>query len=253
LATFNILHGRSPADDRVDVDRLASAVRALDADVLGLQEVDRDQPRSLMADLTTVAAEAMGAPEHRFVAALTGTPGLTWQAASGDEQPGTAAYGIALLSRYPVRGWQVLRLPPMRVPVPLRHGRGRPHLARDEARVAVMATVQGPFGDVLVATTHLSFLPAWNALQLRRVVRAMATQSGPAILMGDLNMEPALVRRLTRMRPLANAPTFPAAEPTRQLDHILARGLSANGSGVAVSLPLSDHLALSVDISATPG
>jgi hypothetical protein len=75
IATFNILHGRSPVDDRVDVERLAAAVKTLDADVLGLQEVDRDQPRSLGADLTAVAAEAMGAVDSQFVAALSGTPG----------------------------------------------------------------------------------------------------------------------------------------------------------------------------------
>ena len=90
IATFNILHGRSLDDGRVDVDRLAAAVKSLDADVLGLQEVDRDQPRSLGADLTAVAAEAMGAPEHQFVAALAGTPGGTWMAATGEEQPGSA-------------------------------------------------------------------------------------------------------------------------------------------------------------------
>ena len=74
LATFNILHGRSMSDGKVDVDRLAAAVATLDADVLALQEVDRDQPRSHLADLTAVAAEAMGAVSHRFVAALVGHP-----------------------------------------------------------------------------------------------------------------------------------------------------------------------------------
>src|SRR5919112_1990253 len=94
LATFNILHGRSPSDGRVDLDRFAAAVRSLRADVLGLQEVDRDQPRSHGADLTAVAADAMDAPHHRFVATLRGEPGL-WSAATGDLQPQTAEYGIA--------------------------------------------------------------------------------------------------------------------------------------------------------------
>src|SRR5919199_4157637 len=119
LTTFNVLHGRSPEDGRVDVDRYAAAVRSLDADVLALQEVDRDQPRSGGADLTAVAAEAMGAAHHRFVAAMSGTPGGTWAAATGEEQPGSAGYGVALLSRYPVRSWRSLRLPRLRTPVPL--------------------------------------------------------------------------------------------------------------------------------------
>ena len=73
MATFNILHGRSIDDRKVDVGRLADCVRRVDADVLALQEVDCDQPRSAMADLTAVAAEAMGAVSHRFVAAVSGT------------------------------------------------------------------------------------------------------------------------------------------------------------------------------------
>jgi endonuclease/exonuclease/phosphatase family metal-dependent hydrolase len=101
LATFNILHGRSSADGRVDLTWLACAVRTLDADVLALQEVDRLQERSQLADLTAVAAAAMGAVSHRFVAALSGTPGATWMAATGAELPDRAAYEISL----PMRWW----------------------------------------------------------------------------------------------------------------------------------------------------
>lgn len=75
LATFNLLHGRSLTDGLVDPDRLAAAVTALDADVLALQEVDRDQSRSGNLDLTAIAARALHAPHHRFAAALVGTPG----------------------------------------------------------------------------------------------------------------------------------------------------------------------------------
>ncbi|EUA05706.1 endonuclease/Exonuclease/phosphatase family protein [Mycobacterium kansasii 824] len=118
VATFNILHGRTVGDG-VEVQRLCDCVRRIDPDVLALQEVDCDQPRSGRADLTAAAAEAMGAVAHRFVAAISGTPGATWMAATGDEQPGTAAYGIALLSRFPAASWQVVRLPriPARFPM----------------------------------------------------------------------------------------------------------------------------------------
>ena len=74
IATFNILNGRTPQESSVDEARYADAIASLDADVLALQEVDRDQPRSGGADLTAIAADAMGAVEHRFEPVLQGTP-----------------------------------------------------------------------------------------------------------------------------------------------------------------------------------
>lgn len=250
IATFNILGGRSPADDRVNIERFAGAIAQLDADVLALQEVDRNQPRSEHADLTTAAAEAMGATEHRFVAALSGERGDTWVAADGEEQPEAAAYGIALLTRYPVLAWQVTRLPalPTRVPMLFR-GHRRPVWVTDEARVAVAAVVDTPRARMTVAGTHLSFIPGWNGRQLRLLMRSMATRPRPLVLMGDLNMGPRRAARLTGMRPLATDATFPAGGPDRQLDHVLLDGELPPVRFQAVQLPLSDHLAVIVDFA----
>jgi endonuclease/exonuclease/phosphatase family metal-dependent hydrolase len=250
VATFNILHGRSPADDQVDVDRFASAVKRLDADVLALQEVDRNQPRSANADLTAVAAEAMDADEHRFVAALSGSPGATWMAATGDEQPDSAGYGIALLSRYPVSAWEVIRLGSTPTPVPMRFKGSRwPELVRDEPRVAVAARIAAPHREVTVVNTHLSFVSWWGRHQLRTVMRSLDGDD-PLILVGDLNMELPRARTITGLRPLATAPTFPADHPREQLDHVLARGdIGEVAASQVHDLPLSDHRALSVDLA----
>ena len=250
VATFNILHGRSPADDQVDVDRFASAVKRLGADVLALQEVDRNQPRSANADLTAVAAEAMDADEHRFVAALSGSPGATWMAATGDEQPDSAAYGIALLSRYPVSAWEVIRLGSTPTPVPMRFKGSRwPELVRDEPRVAVAARVATPDREVTVVNTHLSFVSWWGRHQLRTVMRSLDGED-PVMLVGDLNMELPRARAITGLRPLVVAPTFPADRPREQLDHVLARGDVGEVTATEVhDLPLSDHRAVSVDLA----
>ncbi|HEY5788532.1 MAG TPA: endonuclease/exonuclease/phosphatase family protein [Microlunatus sp.] len=251
LATFNILHGRSVIDDLVDVDRLAAAIASLDADVLALQEVDRNQPRSHLADLTAVAAAAMGAVSHRFVAALSGTPGATWMAATEDDVPGSASYGVALLSRYPVRTWQSLRLPrigfrfPMYLPGPR-----KVIMVDEEPRAAVIAHLDTPSGPMIVTNTHLSFVPGWGRLQLRRIRRDLATLPDPAIVMGDLNMDAPRPAAITGFRSLADHPTFPLEEPSQQLDHILARGEVGTVVGSrATRLPLSDHLALVVDLA----
>ncbi len=247
LATFNILHGRSVHDGDVDLSRLAAAVAELDADILALQEVDLDQPRSGKADLTAVAARAMNAVHHRFVAAISGTPGATWMAATGREQPGTAGYGIALLSRYPVENWQVLRLPriPVRFPMYVA-GIRRFRIVHEEPRAAMVARIDTPLGAITVANTHLSFVTGWNRVQLRHLIRDLSGFPGPRILMGDLNSgAPAHWRRL------GAAATFPADAPTTQLDHILTDDPTLSVAACAAPrLPISDHRALAVNISA---
>lgn len=250
LATFNILHGRSPADGEVNLGRFATAVAGLDADVLALQEVDRDQPRSHGADLTAVAAEALGADHHRFVATLAGTPGV-WTAATGDLQPDTAAYGIALISRYPVVGWHTRTLAALPGPVPVSFRRGAPPtLVHDEPRAALAADIEGPGGRITVVATHLTFVPGWNAVQLRRLVASLGDHDRPVVLMGDLNLRGHLPERLTGWRSLATADTFPADAPRRQLDHILADGdVAAAGPGTARDTGLSDHRALVVQVA----
>lgn len=251
MATFNILHGHSVRNDVIDIELLTASIRELDADVLALQEVDLDQPRSGLADLTAVAARAMGAVSHRFVAAISGTPGATWMAANGREQPGTAAYGIALLSRFPVNSWQVVRLPriPVRFPMYL-PGPRRVMVVHEEPRAAMIAHLDTPLGPFTVANTHLSFVPGWNRVQLRRLIRDARGFPGPRVLMGDLNLPLGTVTRWTGLRPLGAAPTFPAHQPDRQLDHVLTDDptLRADRCGTPM-LPISDHRPLVVDIS----
>ena len=249
LVTFNILHGRTPGED-VDLGRFAQCVADLDADILALQEVDAVQPRSGMADLTALAAEAMGARSHQFVAAIAGTPGATWIAATGEEQPGTAAYGVALLSRYPALNWQVVRLPriPFRFPMYL-GAPGRVQVVDEEPRAAVIGLLDTPVGPLSVVNTHLSFVPGWNRHQLRRLMRDVRALPGPHLVAGDLNMGVDSAQRWAGLRSLASAPTFPAEAPTTQLDHVLTDDPDlVTVSWAAPRQPISDHRPLVVQL-----
>lgn len=255
LATFNLLHGRSPQDDLVDGARLAAAVAALDADVLALQEVDRDQSRSGHLDLTTIAARALDAPAHRFAAAVVGTPGETFRPLTHDDDgDGEPLYGIGLISRYPVQSWQVIRLAALPIRSPVRHPGGGLTLLRDEPRVALAARLVTPYGPITAAATHLSFVPGWNIRQLRQVIRALRALPPPRILLGDLNLPAGLATRVSGWRSLGQRPTYPATQPRVQLDHILADPRDARPlpAVTAVHTPvasISDHRPLVVDLA----
>ncbi|BFU44628.1 endonuclease/exonuclease/phosphatase family protein [Krasilnikovia sp. MM14-A1004] len=255
LATFNLLHGRSLSDGTVHADRIAAAVAGLSADVLGLQEVDRDQPRSDRLDLTAVAADALGARAHRFAATIAGTPGQAWQPWHTDLGDTGPQYGIALVSRYPVRHWQLTRLPaaPVRAPVWVPGPGGGPVLARDEPRVLLAAVLDTPAGTVTVATTHLSFVPGWNLRQLRAAVRALHGLPAPRVLLGDLNLPAGVARALTGWRPLGRTATYPNPAPRIQLDHVLIDRDGADRLGPVVQVrapqvPVSDHRPLVVHL-----
>jgi endonuclease/exonuclease/phosphatase family metal-dependent hydrolase len=137
----------------------------------------------------------------------------------------------------------------MKFPMYLR-GPNRVQVVNEEPRAAVIARLETPVGLLTVANTHLSFVPGWNRRQMRLLMRDLRGFPGPHVLMGDLNMAPTRVGRLSGLRPLGEAPTFPADVAETQLDHILTDddGLRVDSCS-APRLPISDHRALVVDIS----
>ena len=231
LATFGILHGRSIHDGVVDLDRLADAIRLLDPSILGLQEVNRDQPRSHLADLTAVFAESMGAVTHRFAAALLGTPGATWIAASENDLLGVASYGIALLSRYPSDSG---KFSGYREPTASPVSAARPEDAYRQGGAASCCIGRlRTQRDFVVANAHLSYVPGWGRLQLRRIGGTSPLQE-PVILMVT-----SIWRVACRRRSPATA-HWPGTTPSRSTNLIASSTTScyaADGHVTASSAP----------------
>lgn len=254
LASFNLLHGMVlRTGDASDPGPLRAAAAELGADVVALQEVDVDQPRSSHVDQVSVFADAAGLGHHVFHPTVDGTPGERWSAASPGRGTGPR-YGIGLASRYPLTEVAVLDLGRARTGFPLLLPNGRPTMVYDEPRAAIAARVVTPIGPVTVASAHLSFVPGWNVVQLLRLTRWLTRLPGPRLLLGDLNM-PAVVSRLARdWRPLATIATYPAPRTRIQFDHALLSGdLGAAVTGVAARrLAVSDHRALTVTLGAPP-
>ena len=300
IATFNVHHGRTLGTDGRPVQPpgsvppqqpLADAVADLDVDVLALQELDRYQERSGDVDQAQVAATAMGATDWRYASALHGHAvlGVGWEldrdapalgvygpdgayGPNGVPAPSTAgSHGTALLTRRPVLEWRVRRLPgaPARLPLVV-PGRRALTMVRDHARVAIAAVLkgEGARGPFTVVSTHLSFIPGWNAGQLAILHKWLADLPRPHVILGDLNLVGALPRTvlagtglvdgLTRRGPagprwhdLARTATYPAHRPLVQFDHVLAAGVPSSAVRVSSAPPsaISDHRALVVELS----
>jgi endonuclease/exonuclease/phosphatase family metal-dependent hydrolase len=273
LATFNVLHGLPLLDGmpqpqrdatgavigppmHLDPQPLRDSAALLDADVLGLQEIDQHQERSGMVDQTAEVADALDAQHFRFAASVRGTPGHPdgWDPSDGgDNHDLEARYGVGLVSRWPVREWHEWRFPAARASLPLLvPAQPRPQWVRvaDEPRAAIAAVIDGPQGTFTAVTVHLSFVPGTNIAQLRRLRALVADLPRPLFLLGDLNLPGRLPRWATGYRSLATGATYPSMAPRVQFDHVLADGLDPRVRTVATvhRLPVSDHCALSVDL-----
>lgn len=294
LATYNLLHGMpvlggvpEPVRDRagravglprVDDDGpLRAAVADLDADVIGLQEVDVHQPRSGYAHQVRVVAAALDAPHWHFSPSVCGTPGehgwrpaderldhvSTGTALRPDRRPSTSLevermgplYGVGLVSRLPVLEWRSTRFDaaPWTLPL-LIPAQPRPRMIRvpDEPRAAIAAVVEGRKGPFTVATAHLSFVPGYNVRQLRALRRWLHGMPRPLVLLGDFNLPGRIPARVTSFVELVHEPTYPVMRPRVQLDHVLADGLTVHEQATAEAavhlLPVSDHAAVTVDL-----
>ncbi|MFD1716333.1 endonuclease/exonuclease/phosphatase family protein [Georgenia deserti] len=254
VLTLNVKHflpAATAADagsraSRRTVRRAAAEIAELAPDVVLLQEVDKRHPRSGGVDQAGALAGALGM-RHRFAANLVfGPAGLAVPAPRSEVSRG---YGLALLSRYPVRSWHVrpLRGSGLRRVGPWWTARG---WWPDVDRVFLAGVLLTEVGPVSVGVAHLSVMVDTARGQLATCLDSMRTLPGPALLGGDLNLPPSRVAPLaTGYSSLATAHTFTNARPRKQIDHLLGAGLVADGPGRAHHFSVSDHAGLSADVT----
>ncbi|MGW2594559.1 endonuclease/exonuclease/phosphatase family protein [Streptomyces sp. NPDC001515] len=244
VATYNI-HAGAGMDNVFDLDRQVAALRALDADVIGLQEVDVHWgDRSGNRDLAAELAERLGmhvsfAPIYSFDPVVEGGP--------------RREFGVAVLSRYRIvsaENHEVTRLStqdPNPVPAPA-PGFGEVVLRVRGLPVHVYATHLDYRGDPSVRTAQVA--------DTRRIMaedRAGARGPVRQILLGDFNAAPTapelapLWQELTDVEP--GAPTFPARNPVQRIDYVAVSKDTVRARGAAVPETLaSDHRPVVADL-----
>ncbi|MEV0618212.1 endonuclease/exonuclease/phosphatase family protein [Nonomuraea sp. NPDC050404] len=246
VATYNV-HAGAGQDGRFDLARQVEAIRALDADVIALQEVDVHwDPRSEWRDL---AAELAGALDMRvfFGPIYDLDP-------PADGRP-RRQYGNAILSRYPIthaENHSIARLStqtPDPVPAP---APGFPE---------VVVNVKG--ARVQVYGTHLDYRadPQVRRLQVADTLKILRERGGrdAQVLLGDLNALPGapelapLWSRLTDVMSGSPGLTYPADAPDRRIDYVaVSRSVRVRDARVPRTLA-SDHLPVVADLTVRRG
>lgn len=198
ILTYNIHHCNPPSKPgKIDIESIARVINDQKPDLVALQEVDVHMQRSGNIDEASELAKKTGL--HVFFAKAIDYDG--------------GEYGIAILSKYPLKDPRIYPLPnPMDT----------------EPRVFALAEVLLPAGKTLYfGVTHFDVKGDQNRLeQADEINRISKELDNPMILAGDLNAIPDSepVKRLEQQfyhTCQSCDYTIPADSPQRTIDYIL--------------------------------
>ena len=205
ILTYNI-HIGIGLDKKADLDRTAAVIKAAAPDLVALQEVDRKTRRSNGVDQASDLARA------------TGMYMVFGKALALDPEGGE--YGVAILSRLPIRRSQNRQLP---------------NTPGFEPRTVLEVEFDWPLPSgkripIRFFNTHFDHRSEPDRIASAKVLNQLALASDiPAILAGDLNARPGAqpLQILSEQWQFAGAgadlPTFPANGPRAQIDFMLYR------------------------------
>lgn len=222
LLSYNIKVGAETSTVEV-----ARAVASLSPDLVALQEVGCRWLWGDKGDGVQTISSLARLPHTRFAPALASFTG--------------GAFGVALLSRFPITSHQLVYLE--------RHV--------DEPRVLLGAEVSLEEGASLrLFTTHLSYKEdrVWQARQIAKYVTAPGS---PAVLLGDINSEPeeglhtlAAPGFTDAFSVCGSGPgyTFAVGDPKWRIDYAMIDPRVTVRSCTIPDLRASDHYPLLVEV-----
>jgi len=225
VMTYNIHHGEG-RDGKVDLDRIARIIRENNPDVVCLQEVDLNLPRTNHLDFGAELAKRLGMP----------TVFESNYAFDGGE------YGNATLTRLEILSHENIALP-------------NPDPTQVEPRGCLKTVLRTPAGPVQVFNTHLGLNADERKAQAEAILKHV--WKAPTILTGDLNegiAQPGASLLLTQFKDALTQGGVPAVQGAHvRIDHVLVSGEFDVLSSRIVSTPdtaiASDHLPYVAELS----
>ena len=231
VLVYNI-HAGKDAGGADNLERVAALIAETDADVILLQEVDRGTMRSGGVDQLAELERRTG---------FHGAFGRTLDYQGGE-------YGIAVLSRWPIRSDTLIALPV----VPAQERAGGSYEPRGALRVVVARTGR----DVAVVNTHLDasgddHYRRQEVESVRRIAADVRASHAWTVVGGDFNAEPGTptIRALLgdgwqdawAVCGGGDALTYPAAAPVKRIDYLfIPDGFGCTDARV-IETTTSDH------------
>lgn len=219
VMTFNIKGGRvSPGE----LGGIASVIRASGADVVLLQEVDQNRRRSGNVDQPAIIASHLGMQSVFGANAYITDRG---------------GYGTAILSRFPIDGYDNTHLPN-------RDGK--------EQRGVLRANIIVEGQRLVVFNTHLDHTSdSLRQAQIGAVMSKVNAYDGAKLLGGDLNAGDGSGVLGTALATLSDAGASLGAshDGGGRVDYLLPNSWLTAGDGNVSPTGLSDHHAVSIDFA----
>ncbi|MCL6632481.1 MAG: endonuclease/exonuclease/phosphatase family protein [Alicyclobacillus herbarius] len=235
-------HGGVGMDGKYDLQRIAKVIAQTHADVVGLQEVGAYWHEHAQED-----------DEAEFYSKRLHMYGFFAPIFDLDaHRPGDPRrrYGVLLLSRFPMHEVE-------NHPIARRFTQHHQEIVAAKPGFAE-AVMQIDGQDLHVYLTHLDYRrdPQVRERQVHDMMRIIAQDRGPKVLMGDLNATPSAPELQPLWRVFANAlgkcsnpcMTFPADAPNRLIDYVLvSRGMEVKDAQV-IDSQASDHRPVRVQL-----
>ncbi len=227
VATYNVHRWQgNNGRTKPDVARAGYVISELDADVIALQEV----LRPFEADGDDPLGQLCNELDLHLAFAVT-------------RQHRRGQLGNAILSRFPITAISVLDISHSRI----------------ERRGALAAQVGAGLG---IVATHLSLVDRTRNRQVQSLLEHPQMNSGPAILMGDMNAwrkckgSQQLEESLNLHHNVDWPSSFPAGRPMLALDRIYARGaavIEVRQHDTPAARKASDHLPIVAEVAIEKG